>query len=201
VKLTELEMKGFEIFKDKEKGNCLACHAGNVSSKDPADWIFTDFTYDALGAPRNGAIPANANAAHFDLGLCNAPGLETKLPKGVERASLCGAFKVPTLRNIAVTGPYFHNGVFASLRDAVAFYATRDTDPKQWYPKGADGSARKFDDLPAENTKAINTDEVPYDRKPGEKPRLSDEDIDALVAFLKTLTDEGMRTQAAGAQR
>ena len=45
-----------------------------------------------------------------------------------------------------------------------------------------------------ENLRAgVNTSEVPYDRKPGQQPRLDEADIDALVAFLQTLTDKGMQ--------
>jgi cytochrome c peroxidase len=182
AKLTPIEQKGFALFKDPKKGNCLACHAGKEDSRDPQDWLFTDFTYDALGGPKNPAITATANAP--DLGLCKRPGLDKIAPAGFEIASVCGAFKVPTLRNIAVTGPYLHNGAFTRLRDVVAFYATRDTDPAHWYPGG-----KKFDDLPADYHGNVNTSEAPYDRKPGQKPRLSEKDIDAIVAFLETLTD------------
>lgn len=181
-KLTPLEQKGFALFKDPEKGNCLACHAGKEGSRAPRDWLFTDFTYDALGGPKNPAIAATANAP--DLGLCRQPGLEKTAPAGFDVESVCGAFKVPTLRNIAVTGPWLHNGVFTKLRDVVAFYATRDTDPARWYPKG-----EKFDDLPAAYRGNVNAGEAPYDRKPGQKPRLSGREIDAIVAFLETLTD------------
>ena len=187
AKLTEEEMTGFRLFKDKRKGNCIACHVGNEDSDDPTDWIFTDFTYDGLGVPRNSAIPANSNPASYDLGLCKQPGLASILPKSIELSSLCGAFKVPTLRNVAVTGPYYHNGEFTSLRDAVKFYATRDTDPGRWYPKRADGKTNKFDDLPEEYKSNVNMEEVPYDRKLGQRPRLNDREVDALVAFLKTL--------------
>jgi cytochrome c peroxidase len=190
AQLTPIEKKGFELFKDPKKGNCLACHVGAEDSRDPRDWLFTDYTYDVLGGPRNGAIPAVAKAdAKPDLGLCKRPGLDKYAPAGFDLASLCGAFKVPTLRNVAVTGPYLHNGVFAKLRDVVAFYATRDTNPERWYPKGEKGHALKFDDLPHELHKNVNVDEVPYDRKPGQKPRLSETEIDAIVAFLETLTD------------
>lgn len=182
AELTPLEKKGFALFKDPKKGNCLACHAGKEDSRHPQDWLFTDFTYDALGAPKNTAIAATASTA--DLGLCKRPGLDKLAPAGFDVASVCGAFKVPTLRNVAATGPYLHNGVFAKLRDVVAFYATRDTDSRRWY-----GDAPKFNDLPAEHRPNVNTQEAPYDRKPGEKPRLSEKDIDALVAFLETLTD------------
>jgi cytochrome c peroxidase len=182
AKLTPMERKGFALFKDPKKGNCLACHAGKEESRNPQDWLFTDFTYDALGGPKNPAIAATANAA--DLGLCKQPGLDKAAPAGFDIASVCGAFKVPTLRNIAVTGPWLHNGVFTKLRDVVAFYATRDTDPARWYPKG-----EKFDDLPADARGNVNTSEAPYDRKPGQKPRLSEPEVDAIVAFLETLTD------------
>jgi cytochrome c peroxidase len=101
----------------------------------------------------------------------------------------CGAFKVPTLRNIAITAPYFHNGAFDTLADALRFYATRDTDPGRWYPALADGGVDRFDDLPAEYRANVNVKEVPYDRHPGEQPRLSDDDLTALEAFLETLTD------------
>lgn len=186
AELTPLEKKGFALFKDPKKGNCLACHAGKEDSRNPQDWLFTDFTYDALGAPKNAAIAATASTP--DLGLCKRPGLDKLAPAGFDVTSVCGAFKVPTLRNVAATGPYLHNGVFGKLRDVVAFYATRDTDPSRWY-----AGAEKFNDLPAAYRKNVNTQEAPYDRKPGEKPRLSEKEIDALVAFLETLTDRANR--------
>jgi cytochrome c peroxidase len=187
AQLSAVEKRGYDLFVDPKRGNCIACHVGNTDSKDPTDWLFTDFTYDSFGLPRNPAIPANADPKHFDLGLCQRPGLDAFLPKEVKRDSLCGAFKVPTLRNVAVNRTFFHNGVMTSLRDAVAIYSTRDTDPARWYPGG-----EKFNDLPKAYHAGVNIEEVPYDRKLGEKPRLDDADLDALVAFLKTLTDKGM---------
>jgi cytochrome c peroxidase len=200
------EARGFDLFRDKTKGNCLSCHDGGTRggedgegpprnptaelSRNPKDWLFTDFTYDALGAPRNARIPDNADASHYDLGLCARHDLASFAPKDYDLKKLCGAFKTPTLRNVAVTGPSMHNGVFTTLRDAVAFYFTRDTNPERWYPKNADGSVAKFNDLPARLRDNVNTIQAPYDRKPGEAPRATDEEIDAIVAFLKTLTDE-----------
>ena len=199
AQFTLLEAEGFGLFKNPRKGNCLACHAGggpNPSSEpggsmshDPKDWLFTDFTYDALGAPRNAAIPANANPENYDLGLCRREGLATMAPKGFDVETVCGAFKAPTLRNVALAAPYFHNGSVATLREAVAFYATRDVNPERWYPKGADGAPKKFDDLPEKYQRNANVVEVPYDRRLGEKPRLSEHEIDAITAFLQTLTD------------
>jgi cytochrome c peroxidase len=186
TKLSPIEEKGFALFKNPEKGNCLACHAGVEKSHDPRDWLFTDYTYDALGAPMNRQIPATASAGKApDLGLCQRPDIKNAAPAGYDIESLCGAFKVPTLRNVAVTGPWLHNGVFTKLRDVVAFYATRDTRPGRWYRS----AKQKFDDLPSAYHKNVNVEEVPYDRKAGEKPRLDDSEIDAIVAFLETLTD------------
>jgi cytochrome c peroxidase len=190
--LTPQEARGLALFVDPQRGNCLACHAVKPESKDPTDWLFTDFGYVALGVPRNAAIPANADPQSFDLGLCKRPGLEAILPKEIPLASLCGAFKAPTLRNAAVRAPYFHNGAIASLRDAVAFHVTRDTDPKRWRPSLETGAADTFNDLPSAYTANVNVEEAPFDRKPGQTPRLDDGDIDALVAFLDTLTDKGM---------
>ena len=187
--LDAVETRGFELFKDPEKGNCIACHVGDETSHDPADWLFTDFTYDTLGIPRNAQIPDNDNPAFFDLGLCLQDGIAAKAPPDFDVESLCGAFKVPTLRNVAVTAPYGHNGYFTTLRDVVRFYVTRDTNPELWYPTGAGGVVQKFNDLPPEYRGNVNTEEVPYDRKPGEPPRLKDDEIDAVVAFLNTLTD------------
>jgi cytochrome c peroxidase len=195
-KLTKQEARGFALFKDKEKGNCLGCHVGKEDSRNPQDWLFTDFSYDALGAPRNPAIPDNRDKAFVDLGLCKREGLETVAPKGFSIESLCGQFKAPTLRNIAVTAPYLHNGVFSSLRDVVAFYATRDTDPARWYSRTI-GAVDKFDDLPKAFHENVNVKEVPYDRKKGERPRLDNAEIDDIVAFLETLTDRPAAGDAA----
>lgn len=186
---TAEEAQGFALFKDAEKGNCVACHAGNVDSKNSKDWLFTDFTYDNLGVPRNNLIPDNQDPSHFDLGLCKQPGIETRAPAGFDIESVCGAFKVPTLRNIALTGPYMHNGYFTSLRDVVKFYVTRNTNPELWYPVDQAGNVLKYNDLPTAYQGNVNNEEVPYDRKLGEAPRLDDSEIDAVVAFLKTLTD------------
>jgi cytochrome c peroxidase len=193
AELSEDEARGFELFKDPDKGNCIGCHVGDEASSEPADWLFTDFTYDNLGVPRNAEIPDNADASFFDLGLCAQPGLVARLPEDVEDPDafiegLCGAFKVPTLRNVALTAPYMHNGVFKSLREVVEFYVTRDTSPERWYPL-VDGQPLKFNDLPAELRGNVNTSEVPYDRAPGEEPHLSSAEIDQLVAFLNTLSD------------
>jgi len=176
------EQRGLALFEDPMKGNCAACHPSRPSD-DGRPPLFTDYTYDNVGVPRNTRLPANANATYYDLGLCGPVRRDL-----AARREFCGAFKVPTLRNIARTAPYFHNGAMQSLRDVVEFYVTRDTAPGDWYPQQA-GAPHKFDDLPAGLEAAVNSSEVPYDRKPGERPALTPAEIDDVVAFLKTLDD------------
>jgi cytochrome c peroxidase len=176
--LTASETRGLAVFNDPARGNCAKCHISAVTP-DGQPPLFTDFGYVALGVPRNRAIPANDDPAWFDLGLC---GPERRDLAG--KPEYCGMFKAPTLRNVALKQSFYHNGVFQSLREAVDFYAERDTDPAKWYPKGPDGAVRKFDDLPA-NYVANVTMELPF----GDKRVLSDGDVDDLVAFLRTLTD------------
>jgi cytochrome c peroxidase len=183
VALTARESRGLALFNDPDKGNCAACHPSDRGTNG-APPLFTDFTYDNIGVPRNAAIPANGDSGYFDLGLCGPFRTDLAL-----RTDLCGAFKVPTLRNVAVTAPYFHNGRFKTLRDVIAFYVRRDTNPEEWYPFAPDGSVNKFDDLPAAYRANVNTSEVPYNRKPGDPPALSPDEIDLVVEFLQTLTD------------
>lgn len=194
AELSEAEQWGFTLFQDPEKGNCISCHVGTADSTDPREWLFTDFTYDNLGVPRNSEIPDNADSAYFDLGLCQSEVVAQHIPEVIEDkeafvASLCGAFKVPTLRNVERTSPYMHNGYFLELRDVVDFYATRETDPAKWYPQDDDGSVTKYNDLPGQYWDNVNTSEAPYDRAEGEEARLTSEEIDAIVSFLEALTD------------
>jgi cytochrome c peroxidase len=182
--LSTPELRGLALFNDPARGNCAACHpsARNADGTPP---MFTDYSYDNLGVPRNPAILANADPAYFDLGLCGP--LRTDLVD--TRPDLCGAFKVPSLRNVALTAPYFHNGRFQTLREALGFYVRRDTNPEEWYPVAGDGLVYKFDDLPSAYIVNVNTTEVPYNRRLGDQPALTPAQIDDLIAFLQTLTD------------
>ena len=184
VRLTDAELRGLALFNDPQKGNCAACHP-SARGANGAPPLFTDFTYDNLGVPRSADISANYDPDYFDLGLCGPDRTDI-----VDMRELCGAFKVPTLRNVAVSGPYFHNGRFATLLEVVRFYVRRDTNPDEWYPLDpGSGLPRKFDDLPAELAANVNTTEPPYDRRPGDLPALSEPEIQDVVAFLQTLTD------------
>ena len=181
--LTDAELRGLAFFDSPAKGNCAACHP-SARGADGSLPLFTDFSYDALGVPRNPTLRANADPAFFDLGLCAREGGDL-----AARPDLCGAFKVPSLRNVGLRGSFFHNGRFTSLKEALTFYVQRDTSPEKWYPLKADGSVEKFDDLPEAYRGNVNTSEAPYNRRRGDAPALSDAEIDDLIAFLNTLTD------------
>jgi cytochrome c peroxidase len=181
--LDPAELRGLALFNRSDKGACAACHpSGRGPDNSPP--MFTDFTYDNLGVPRNDEIPANLDPGYVDMGLCGPE--RTDL---AGRKDLCGAFKVPSLRNVATRKVFFHNGRFKSLRDALRFYVRRDTHPEEFYPVAADGTVQKFDDLPLALHGNVNTEEVPYDRLPGEAPRLTEAELADLEAFLNTLTD------------
>jgi cytochrome c peroxidase len=207
AQLSPLEMKGLKAFESREKGACQHCHLLYESWNRPEGSLFTTYGYDAVGAPRNRAIAANADPKRFDLGLCerksefvamatNSPaarkneGSKSAGDAGGAKKSRssdpkwCGFFRIPSLRNVAVRRRYMHNGVFSTLRETVAFYATRGTNPERWYPLGT-----PFDDVPDAYRPNVNTLALPYNRHKGDAPALDEGEIDAIVAFLETLTD------------
>lgn len=97
VAMTEQQVRGFEIFKNENKGNCAVCHdAPN----------FTDNGMHNIGL-------ASFGNEKPDLGRFGQKPL--RLMKG--------AFKTPTLRDIALSAPYFHDGSAATLMDVVEHYA------------------------------------------------------------------------------
>lgn len=181
--LSDQELRGLALFNSPSKGNCAACHP-SARGSDGSFPLFTDFTYDNLGVPRNADLSQNADPTYFDLGLC-----ARNLGDLTGRADLCGAFKVPSLRNVALRQAFFHNGRFKTLRDALTFYVQRETNPEKWYSLNGDGSINKYDDLPTTYKANVNTTEAPYNRVLGDAPALSDSEIDDVIAFLNTLTD------------
>lgn len=183
VALDAAEARGLALFNDPKKGNCAACHS-SARRADGIHPLFTDFTFDNIGVPRNELIPATADPSYFDLGLCDPKSLDLST-----RTEFCGRFKVPTLRNVTTRHVFFHNGKFTDLKEVMKFYVQRDTHPELWYPKAADGSVLKFNDLPEKYRDNVNTKEVPYDRKLGDKPALSEQEIDDVLRFLATLED------------
>ncbi len=177
VPLTELEKQGLALFENEKKGNCAACHPSKPTilkdgSIQPP--LFTDFSYDNIGLPRNLLIPNNPKA---DLGLGGREDIAEKDRQGLE----IGKHKVMTLRNIALTAPYGHNGVFKTLKQIVHFYNTRDT-----LGKVADNTSAGFGKIgwpEPEITQNVNIDEL------GDL-KLTEQEEWAIVAFLKTLTDD-----------
>lgn len=181
--LSPTEMQGLVVFNDPSKGNCNSCHS-SVKAADGSPPVFTNFRFYNLGLPRNTNIPDNASASFFDLGVCGPDRTDLS-----SNAKLCGAFKVPTLRNVASRKVFFHNGVFSDLTNAVTFLVQRDTNPSMWYPQASDGTVQKFNDLPAMYQASVDTTDAPFNRTVGMTPALSADDINALVQFLGTLTD------------
>ena len=187
VVLTPQEARGLALFEDKGKGNCASCHVSAV--KRGAFPLFTDMGHIAIGVPRNPAIAANRDPGFHDLGLCGP--LRTDLK---DHAEYCGLFKTPSLRNVATRQAFFHNGAMHSLEQAVRFYAQRDTNPERFYPRDAKGRVRKYDDLPVRYRQNLNV-EPPFGGTPGGRPSLSEQDIQDVVAFLRTLNDAPAATQ------
>jgi cytochrome c peroxidase len=196
--LSAAEKRGLVLYLSRDKGNCSACHllgGGGDGSHD----MTTDYSYEAIGVPRNLEIPANADPRHFDLGLCGPvrPDRHRAHAAGID--SLCGMFKTPTLRNVATRSVFMHNGYFKKLEDVLRFYNTRDTQPQLWYPSDRHGQVLKFDDLPAAYRGNIDK-AMPLDLRPaGSAPALSDQELVDLLAFLQTLTD-GFEPAAGGAR-
>lgn len=163
TELSMQELRGLKLFEAEDKGNCAACHPSRPA-EDGSPPLFTDFTYDNLGTPRNPenpfySLPSELNPDGFafvDLGL----------GKTVNDPAQNGKFRVSTLRNVAITPPYMHNGVFKTLFNVMAFYNTRDV--AEW---------------PAPEVSAnVNMEEL------GDLG-LTNQELEDLVAFLRTLTD------------
>lgn len=162
AKLTASEQRGMDLFNDPERADCADCHPSGGDQP-----LFTNFNYNNLGIPRNPAnfyyfMPPEFNPAgpgYIDHGLGGIIGVPTEE----------GKFRVPTLRNVAITAPYMHNGYFKDLRSVVVFYNTRDVS--NFPPPELD----------------LNVDHSIGDIG------LSDQEVDDIVAFLNTLTDGYMK--------
>lgn len=167
VPLTDSELRGLALFTGKAK--CMNCHSLDTTLAGKA--LFTNFGHQNIGVPKNPMNPyyylpktLNPDGADFvDLGL----GGVLNDPKEN------GKFKIPSLRNVAVTAPYMHNGFFKTLREIVMFDNTRDVSAS-WPPPEV-----------AEN---VHRHMPPMDGTFG-RLGLVDDEIDDIVAFLTTLTD------------
>ena len=172
VKLSKQEELGRVLFFSQQFTNCNKCHQLQTSQVSQAE-TFSNYRFHNIGIPTNTAARAvNGKEADFvDRGLLDNPGVDDPVEGG--------KYKVPTLRNVAVTGPYMHNGVFKDLRTTVVFYNKYNTKKaagqinpetgKPWNPPEVDAN--------------LSLEELEHG------PALDDKRIDAIVAFLKTLTD------------
>jgi cytochrome c peroxidase len=183
ARLTHAELHGLQLFNDKDKANCAGCHLSQPG-KDGLPPVFTDTQYEALGVPRNPAIPANKDPNFFDMGVCGPFRDDLK-----KETQYCGMFLTPTLRNVAERKVFFHNGVYHDLKQVMDFYNLRNTAPEKIYPRDASGKVQKYNDLPAQYHANVDVADAPFDRKFGDQPAMTDQDIQDIIAFMKTLSD------------
>lgn len=161
--LTAAETRGLNLFFG-ERAECFHCHSG---------FNFNDqVTY--VGARRQ-PLPFH-NTGLYNVGGTGAfPADNTGLFELTARPRDMGAFRAPTLRNIAVTAPYMHDGSIATLREVVDFYAAGGREISEG-PDAGDGRLSPYrSDLIANIS-------------------LTEQDKRDLVAFLKTLTDRRFLT-------
>ncbi len=163
TQLTAQELRGLALFEDEGKGNCAACHPSRPGP-DGSPPLFTDYTYDNLGTPKNPENPFYFLPPEFNPD--GVDWVDLGLGPVVGDPELNGAFRVPTLRNVALTPPYMHNGVFHTLYQSVSFYNSRDVAP---WP------------VPEVATN-VNRDEM------GDLG-LTPQEMESIVAFMRTLTD------------
>jgi cytochrome c peroxidase len=208
--LTPAEARGLALFSNPKIGNCASCHYQGAGLNGSSA-LFTDFSYEAIGVPRNAGIRANADSSYDDMGVCGPLRTDHNPASPATPEVHCGMFGTPTLRNVATRKVFYHNGVMHSLEQAIRFYNTRDTNPEIWYPTvggtpraSADpsfpkyglvttqydgGTAQKFDDLPTAYHSNIDP-QMPLDgRAAGSTPPMTEQNIADLVCFLGTLTD------------
>ena len=183
ARLTRAQLAGYLLFNDPAKGNCAACHL-DQPARDGEPPLFTDHQFEALGAPRNPAVPANHNPDYYDLGICGPYRTDMRT-----QTQYCGLFLTPTLRNVALRHVFFHNGVFHNLTQVLDFYVNRDIHPERFYPRDAAGKLIKYDDIPLPYRANVDTVDAPFDRHPGDPPALTPAEIRDVIAFLDTLTD------------
>jgi cytochrome c peroxidase len=183
ARLAPAEMRGYLLFNDPAKANCGGCHLDQPTPEGRPP-LFTDHQYEALGVPRNPALAANRDPAYFDLGVCGPYRSDM-----AQQTQYCAMFASPTLRNVATRQVFFHNGVDHSLQQVLDFYDFRDTAPQKIYPRAADGTVAKLDDIPPRYRANLDVADPPFDRKLGDTPAMTAQDEADIIAFLKALTD------------
>lgn len=101
---TKEELEGYELMKNPKKGNCFNCHTTNVNSSNLQNSLANNGLDDNWGSGKKN-----------DLGFSEFTKKEQDL----------GRFKIPSLRNLAYTEPYMHDGRFEYLENVVDFYSER----------------------------------------------------------------------------
>lgn len=170
--LSEKEELGMTLFFSEQFTNCSECHLLNKRPLSQNE-TFSDYRYHNIGVPENPELRrVNGQAADFkDSGLLNNP----KVTDIEQR----GKFKTPSLRNVAITGPYMHNGVFKELTTVIAFYNQYNSRKPQ----------NKINPETQQTwAKPEIADNLALDLlKKG--AALDQKRINAIAAFLETLTD------------
>lgn len=163
------ELSGKSLFFSQQFTNCATCHQAKPNGH--AQETFTNYEYHNIGVPSNPKLEAMLGKAVQDRGLLNNPAVQNK--------KHLGKFKVPTLRNIAVTAPYMHNGVFKDLSTVIQFY--------DHFLVGSKHKINPETGLAwAEPETPITVSET--ELKDGRK--LKPQQVEQLVCFLRTLTDK-----------
>lgn len=170
---TEEEALGMTLFFSNQFTNCNQCHQLQLLP-EAAQETFTNYRYENIGVPVNTALRAvnGVDAAHVDRGLLEHP--------QIDDAAQAGRFKVPTLRNVALTAPYMHNGVFADLRTVLLFY-------NKYLARGSKAQINPETGQPwgePEVPENLALDKLEAGRA------LDQRSIDALLAFMRMLTDK-----------
>jgi len=166
------EQAGYALFFSNNNLNCVKCHSHNSKSEAQAHELFTNYRYENIGTPKNFSAMDAKGLLHEinDLGLGGRADINS--------SAEYGKIKVPTLRNIAVTAPYMHNGVFASLETVIAFYDHQGVGKRALNPQT--NQTWEQPDVNATINRALLE----------QTKEITDAKIRQLIAFLKTLTDQ-----------
>ena len=171
-KMTKQEELGRTLFFSQQFTNCGLCH--QLQPRPGAEKeTFSNYEHHNIGVPANmAARSVNGVAAdHIDRGLAQNP--------AVDEDGQAGKYKTPSLRNVAVTGPYMHNGVFRDLKTVILFYNqynSKASSAKVNPETGAEWGAPEIEGT-------LSMEDLTHG------PALDEKRVDALVAFLETLTD------------
>ncbi|MFY4767548.1 cytochrome-c peroxidase [Aliarcobacter butzleri] len=165
--LTPLEDLGKSIFFSNNNNSCANCHV--LKGEDKEGETFTNYQYHNIGTPANNELRAKNGLKAIDEGLLANSNVSDVAQKGKH--------KVPTLRNVAVTGPYMHNGVFKDLKTVVEFYDKYNNKDRNIDPE----TNKPWDEPEVKDN--ISLQELKANK-------LTDRKVEALVAFMKLLTDK-----------